>query len=267
MHGRLVDDLGGTVALAGTPRRVVSLVPSLTEAVARTVPGVLVGATDWCTRPAGLAVTRVRGPRNPDTALIRRLRPDLVVASREENRRADVERLRAGGIAVWVTRIDGIDDAIARLGRLFATAFGLGHPPGWLDGAREVWFRPPRHPGLRAAVPVWRDPWRWVGDGTYAHDALSRLGWVNVAADLGGRYPSAAVATIHARRPDVALLPDEPYAFSADDSADALPGVRSVGVPGRALFWYGPAMVAARARLEAAVVDAAAGGVVGRVRS
>ncbi|MEU8705658.1 helical backbone metal receptor [Streptomyces sp. NPDC048565] len=48
--------------------RVVSLVPSLTEAVAVTAPGLLVGVTDWCTRPAGLTAARIGGTKNPDTA-------------------------------------------------------------------------------------------------------------------------------------------------------------------------------------------------------
>lgn len=46
--------------------RVVSLVPSLTEAVAVTAPRMLVGATDWYSHPAGLAVTRVCGTKTPD---------------------------------------------------------------------------------------------------------------------------------------------------------------------------------------------------------
>jgi hypothetical protein len=49
-----------------TVHRVVSLVPSLTETVAVTAPGLLVGATDWCNQPADLEVTRVRGTKNPD---------------------------------------------------------------------------------------------------------------------------------------------------------------------------------------------------------
>ncbi|RYJ00446.1 MAG: hypothetical protein EON52_23640, partial [Actinomycetales bacterium] len=53
------DDLGHAVEVPGEARRVVSLVPSLTEAVAATRPEALVGATDWCTHPADLDVTRV----------------------------------------------------------------------------------------------------------------------------------------------------------------------------------------------------------------
>ena len=93
----LSDDLGTPVALPEPPRRIVSLVPSLTEALADAVPGALVGATDWCTHPADLDVTRVRGTKNPDLRAVLGLEPDLVVANKEENRELDVRRLRDRG--------------------------------------------------------------------------------------------------------------------------------------------------------------------------
>ena len=74
----LADDLGHRMVLPRRPQRLVSLVPSLTEALAATVPDRLVGATDWCTHPADLAVARVRGTKNPDRAAIAALAPDLV---------------------------------------------------------------------------------------------------------------------------------------------------------------------------------------------
>jgi ABC-type Fe3+-hydroxamate transport system substrate-binding protein len=58
----LRDDLGHPVELPRPPRRVLSLVPSLTEAVADT--GLLVGAMDWCTHPTDLEVAPVRGTKN-----------------------------------------------------------------------------------------------------------------------------------------------------------------------------------------------------------
>ncbi len=72
-------------------KRIVSLVPSLTESVAQTEPGLLVGATDWCVHPADLDVTRIRGTKNPDIARIIELAPDLVLANEEENRQADLD--------------------------------------------------------------------------------------------------------------------------------------------------------------------------------
>ena len=122
------DDLGHAVELHGPARRVVSLVPSLTEAVARSAPGLLVGATDWCTHPAGLAVTRVRGTKNPDRAAIAALSPDLVIANRQENRKLDVVRLREAGLAVWVTVIESVPEAMASLRRLLTGALGLDMP-------------------------------------------------------------------------------------------------------------------------------------------
>lgn len=77
------DDLGHTVEVVRPTRRVVSLVPSLTESVAATAPEALVGATDWCTHPPGLRVTRVRGTKNPNLAVIKTLRPQVVLANQE----------------------------------------------------------------------------------------------------------------------------------------------------------------------------------------
>src|SRR5690606_17084559 len=99
-------------------RRVVSLVPSLTESVAATRRDLPVGATDWCSHPADLETTRVRGTKNPDLDLIRSLRPDIVLANFEENREADLEALRGAGIPVWTTVIRTVDEALASLGRM-----------------------------------------------------------------------------------------------------------------------------------------------------
>lgn len=246
------DDLGVEVRLSGPPVRVVSLVPSITEAIAVTCPQVLVGATDWCTHPAHLDVVRVRGPKNPSLGLIEGLRPDLVVANQEENRRIDVDRLRAAGVAVWVTRIDSVGEALTSLGRLLRVGFALEAEPRWLTEARQVWAGPAPPTSVRVAVPVWRDPWIWVGGRTYASDLLARLGWANVLNAVD-RYPHLPVDAVLAERPDLILVPDEPYPFRA--VPDILAEVRTARVPGRSLFWYGPAMVDGRRQL----IEAAGG--------
>ncbi|MGY1704684.1 helical backbone metal receptor [Geodermatophilus sp. SYSU D00697] len=248
----LTDDLGTPVDLPRPPRRVVSLVPSLTEALAATVPERLVGATDWCTHPAGLDVTRVRGTKNPERAAIVALGPDLVVANREENRRLDVDRLRAAGVPVWVTVIESVDQALASMRRLFAEVLDAGEP-GWLAEAAAVWAEPAPGSRLRVAVPVWRDPWMVVGPRTFTGDVLARLGLVNVFADAADRYPKVTVDEIAGAAPRVVVLPDEPYLFTADDGPEAFPGTRCALVSGRDLTWYGPSLGPARARLSAAI--------------
>ena len=242
------DDLGHPVELTGPARRVVSLVPSLTEAVAVSAPGLLVGASDWCTHPADLVVTRVRGTKNPERAAVIALAPDLVIANREENRKLDVTRLRAAGLAVWVTVIESVPEAMASLRRLLTGPFGLD-VPAWLAAAEQAWAGLAPRPSRRVAVPVWRDPWMVVGARTFAGDVLARLGLDNVFGAGPDRYPHVEAGQIRTAAPDLVLLPDEPYPFSAGDGPEEFPAQRVVLVSGRLLTWYGPSLATARADL------------------
>ena len=237
------DDLGTPVPVPSPARRVVSLVPSLTEALAGTRPEALVGATDWCTRPPTLDVTRVRGTKNPDVRSVVSLQPDLVVANKEENREIDVRRLRDAGVPVWVTDIETVPQAVASMVRLFEEALGWGVPP-WLQRVDELWSRPVPAPHTQVVVAVWRDPWMVVGRDTFTGDLLRRLGYANVFADHADRYPKVELAEID--RPGVVvLLPDEPYLFTADDGPEAFRNAEPVLVNGRLLTWYGPSLLEA----------------------
>ena len=246
----VTDDQGTTLAL-GAVTRVVSLVPSLTEAVAATAPGLLVGATDWCTHPAGLDVARVRGTKNPDTDRIVALRPDLVVANEEENRAADLAALRQAGLAVWVTEVRTLDQAFSSLERLLTVVCGLPRP-AWLDEARRAWAEVPA-PGRapRAIVPIWRRPWMVLGRDTFAGDVLRRLGVDQLYADHAERYPAVPVEELRACGADLVVLPDEPYRFTATDGPEAFPGTPAALLSGRHLTWYGPSLREAPAVLSA----------------
>ncbi len=129
------DDLGLPVALPREVCRVVSLVPSLTEAVAVTVPGLLVGATDWCTHPSALSVSRVGGTKSPATHAVLGLRPDLVVANEEENRAVALDALAAYDLVVLP------DEPYA-----FATDDGpeafAGTPVALVSGRHLTWCGP-----------------------------------------------------------------------------------------------------------------------------
>ncbi|NBM17522.1 helical backbone metal receptor [Streptomyces sp. GC420] len=234
-------------------KRVVSLVPSLTEAVAATAPGgLLVGVTDWCSHPAGLDAARVRGTKNPDVPAVIGLRPDLVLANEEENRPADLDALRAAGIEVLVTEVRGLEQAFTELERVLA-ACGLSGPR-WLDEARTAWERPPEASGpARAVVPVWRRPWMVLGRDTFAGDLLARMGAENVYAGHPERYPRVPVDELRSAGAGLVVLPDEPYRFTAEDGPEAFPGLPCALVSGRHLTWYGPSLAEAPAVLGAAL--------------
>jgi ABC-type Fe3+-hydroxamate transport system substrate-binding protein len=247
----LEDDLGHPVGFDGPPVRVVSLVPSLTEAIATTVPDRLVGVTDWCTHPVGLDVVRVRGTKNPDHAAITALRPDLVVVNQEENRRVDVERLRAAGVPVWVTVVESVDQALTTMRRLLVDVLAADEP-AWLAAATAEWGRPADLPPARVVVPIWRDPWMVVGGRTFTGDMVVRLGLAHVF-DGGDRYPKVDLPDVIGVGAELVLLPDEPYPFSPDDGPEAFPDIPSALVSGRDLTWYGPSMATARSTLSARV--------------
>jgi ABC-type Fe3+-hydroxamate transport system substrate-binding protein len=246
-----VDDCGLAVPVPATVARVVSLVPSLTEAVAVSAPGLLVGATDWCTFPPDLDVARVRGTKNPRIDQIRALVPDVVLSNEEENRAADLGALRDAGIPVWVTAPRTVEEALTSLRRMLTLACRLPEP-AWLRDADAVW-RGLRDPAgrLRAVVPVWRRPWMALGRDTFAGDVLRRLGVDNVLVDATDRYPRFDPAALPVL--DLVVLPDEPYAFTAHDGPEAFPGVPAALVSGRHLTWYGPSLVEAPAVLTAAL--------------
>jgi ABC-type Fe3+-hydroxamate transport system substrate-binding protein len=256
---RFVDDLGAVVPLPSVVARVVSLVPSLTEALALTCREKLVGATDWCTHPADLVVPRVGGTKNPDLNAIGVLAPDLVVANAEENRPADLEVLREQGIAVWVTDIRTVDQALGSIETLLG-AVGSSDV-AWLGQARRSWAQPQavvEGRRLRAVVPIWRRPWMHLGSDTYAGDVLRRLGVDNVLGHSPQRYPRLGLDQLP--EVDLVVLPDEPYKFSKADGPESFPAAPCALVSGRQLTWYGPAMIEAphelRRSMRAALADA-----------
>jgi ABC-type Fe3+-hydroxamate transport system substrate-binding protein len=255
----ITDELGARVPLAGPPTAVVSLVPSLTESIEATVPGVLVGATDYCVHPAGLRVARVGGSKYPQLDRVIALRPQLVAANVEENRPEDVAALRAAGIPVWVSAAPAtVPAALESLRRLFADVFAVPIPD-WLADAEQVW-RPVEPVWTTAVVPVWRKPWVVLGTDTFAGDVLRRLGVANACVNATERYPRPKLVELRglfaSGRADVLVLPDEPYRFTIDDGPEAFPTVRSVLISGRQLTWWGPSLLTARRILKSALTAA-----------
>lgn len=208
--------------------------------------GLLVGATAWCTQPAGLEVQRVGGTKNPDLPAIIALAPDLVLANEEENRAPDLAALRAAGLDVDVTYVRSVPQALSELTRVL-DRLGAGRP-AWLIAAERAWREPHRGPRRRAVVPIWRRPWMALGRDTFAGDLLARLGIDNALADSTERYPRFDPTSLPPL--DLVVLPDEPYAFTSQDGPESF-GVPSVLVSGRHLTWYGPSLAQARRALAA----------------
>ena len=246
------------------PRRIVSLVPSLTEALfSFGVGDRVVGRTRYCTEPPRAVgrIPKVGGTKKVDVPMVLALEPDLVVSVREENAREDVERLAQAGVPVFLGAPRTVAEAVGMLwdlaARLEAPLADAALDPvervlGRLDGASG------RAEGARRVfVPIWKKPYMSVGSDTYVHDVLRVCGGENVCANET-RYPVVLAEEIEALRPEVVLLPDEPYPFSAEDLAPFyaldVPAAREDRihlVDGKLLTWYGPRMAGSMTQLAA----------------
>jgi ABC-type hemin transport system substrate-binding protein len=231
---------------------VVSLVPSLTDAIETSRPGLLAGVTDYCTHPPHLNAPRVGGSKYPNVDAVLDLRPDLVVANAEENRPEDVARLRADGIPVWVTAAAAtVPDGLGSVRRLLTQALALTEPD-WLVAAEDAW-RTQEPMWASAVIPVWRRPWVVIGRDTFAGDVLHRLGVANVYATHEDRYPRPPLADLTSAGADLVVLPDEPYEFTATDGPESFPDLPYALVNGRHLTWCGPSLAEAHRTLKVAL--------------
>ena len=266
MWRQLEDDLQRTVRLAAPPRRIVSLVPSLTELVcALGHASDLVGVTRYCTEPADVvaALPRLGGTKAPDLRSIIALRPDFVLVNAEENRREDFQLLIEAAITVWVSfpcTVDAAARSIQRLGAALDAAPAADAMAGAIAAARR------RAPAAQRRVfcPIWRKPWMSFNRDTYAHDLLYCAGGWNVCAEAPARYPSIDLEAVAGLDPEVILLPDEPYPFAARHRAFLHPlSATAAGragrihlIDGKAMSWYGPRTAAAVESLRALLAEA-----------
>ncbi len=247
------------------PERIISLVPSLTEALfAFGVGSRVVGRTRYCTQPPRLVgrATKVGGTKKVDVEKILSLEPDLVVAVREENTRQDIEGLEEAGVPIFVEAPETVADAVGMLRKL-AKRVGAPEAEAVLAPIERVYGRlreEKRREGSNGArrvfVPIWKGPYMSVGSDTYVHDVLRTCGGENVC---GGstRYPVVDLGEVVDLQPEVVLLPDEPYPFSAEDLPEFyaldIPAARADRVylvDGKLLTWYGPRMASSLLQLS-----------------
>lgn len=245
------------------PQRIVSLVPSLTEALfAFGVGPRVVGRTRYCLWPPRSVgrVPVVGGTKKVDVRRLLELEPDLVVAVKEENSRENVEKIQAAGVPVFVGAPESVEGALWLL-RELARVVDAPRTDAVLSPIERVYGGLRERAGSmrtrRVFLPIWKNPYMSVGSDTYAHDVLSTCGGENVCAG-STRYPVFTLEEVEEARPEIILLPDEPYPFCAEDLEEfyaldvpAAHEDRIHLVDGKLLTWYGPRMASSLSQLAA----------------
>ena len=241
-HFDAPDALGRRVTLAAAPRRIVSLVPSQTELLSSLgLDDDVIGLTRFCVHPADWKGRKaiVGGTKQVRVDRVRALAPDLAIANKEENTRADVEAL-AAVCPVYVTDVADVPGALAMIRDVGALTDRRPAADALAETIGAGFDALPAFLPLRALYLIWRDPWMTVGGDTFVSDVMARAGLVNVAAGRD-RYPTLADADLAALAPDVVLLSSEPYPFAERHvpEVEALAGGRAALVDGEAFSWYG----------------------------
>jgi ABC-type Fe3+-hydroxamate transport system substrate-binding protein len=232
-------------------RRIVSLVPSMTETVCcLDAAAALVGVTRYCVEPAALLrdIPRVGGTKNPDLERIAALRPDLVLVNSEENRAEHIAWLRARApvLEQWprtvVEAAASVRELAVAIDALEAAQPILLHIEAQIAAAEVQDLGRDR---VRVFYAIWRDPWMSISRDTYIHDVLQRAGGANVCAGLRERYPKLEPQQLAGLDVDLVLLSSEPYPFDDRDRSEVVQQVLfGAGVPvmlcdGRDFCWHG----------------------------
>ncbi len=267
MSLRFVDGLERPVELRRRPRRIISLVPSLTEALFTFGLGeAVVGVTRFCVEPReGVAAKpKVGGTKTLEVEKVRELAPDLVIANAEENRKEDIEALIDAGLAVFVTYPRTVAGAIELMRQLAEMTDSLIQATPIIEEAERALAKvQAENEGrtVRVFCPIWRNPWMTIGPDTYMHDFIAVCGGRNVFGDRWERYPRVELPEVAYSDPEVILLPDEPYRFgekhvpelAAMTQVAAVRENRIHPLEGKHLCWYGP-RIAGSLRLVSSLI-------------
>lgn len=239
--------------------RIVCLVPSLTEYLwALGLNEEVVGVTKFCVHPQSWwrNKTRVGGTKQLNFDLIRQLQPTLIIANKEENTRADIERLQQS-YEVLLTDIYSIEDAYNDLLRIGESVHKIKEAKQLIHEIKTG-FAAAKNVAKRASFLyfIWRDPYYVVGPNTYIHSLLTHFGLSN-ACQIE-RYPSFEDLRNHSAdskiSPDLIFLSSEPYPFEdkhLQEFQDLFPASKIMLVDGELCSWYGSRMLAAPPYMEA----------------
>ncbi len=254
----VVDQTGHTVTLTAAPRRIVSLVPGVTEILfAIGAQDALVGVTDFCDYPPeARRKARVGDMLAPNLETLVSLRPDLVVATRSGNREETFDQLKRLGLPVYlVDEPPSIADVLRLVG-------GLGQLTGRRDAAAAVAAGLERritavrervagrsHP--RVLYVLWPEPLIVPGRGSLVSELIASAGGESVTADQGQGYPRMSLEAAVGRAPEVIILARHgagtgPAAREQWQRLESLPAIRSgrlYTADGDLLHRYGPRVV------------------------
>lgn len=207
-----VDDLGRSVTLPHTPRRIISLAPSLTETLFEIGLGErVVGVTQYCDYPPEAQAKPKVGYIHPNLEAIVALQPDLIVAPRELLRVDILGKLEQLQIPIYVldaTTVASILAHIQTLGRLLGASAAADDVVRRMQRQiEEIKTRTAHLPRPRVLYVLNSAPLITVGPGSFIHEAIEMAGGSNIAARARVAYPRLSMEEVLSADPELILFP------------------------------------------------------------
>ena len=229
-----VDDLGDTVVVGRTPRRIVSLNPATTEMLFALGAGArLVGRTHWDVYPdSARLVPDLGNGLQPNVEAVLATRPDLVVLYASEDNRAAARRFRAAGVGTVALKVDSIAEfrrAVLLLGQLVGdTARARTVADSVARTLAAVRAATAGLPRVSVFWHVWDAPLLTIGAGSYLNELVEIAGGRNVYRDLPSPSPQITLEDVVRRDPDVILAgPEGARRIQTDPAWRSLAAVRA----------------------------------------
>lgn len=248
---KFTDQLNNTLNLQYSPQSIISLVPSITELLAYfNLEDEVIGITKFCFEPTHWFKnkTRIGGTKTVNIKAIKQLKPDLIIANKEENDKAQIEQLQKE-FNVFISNIFTLKDAlemITKLGEIFDKKAKATHLNQKIIAEFEQ-LKNQKPPKIKAAYFIWDKPLMVAASNTFINNMMQLAGFENVFDDLK-RYPIITEEQLRTTTPDVLLLSSEPFPFKAKHIAKyqhILPKTKIQLVDGTMFSWYGSRLVGA----------------------
>lgn len=242
------DQTGQSISLAGTPTRIISLVPSQTELLYDLgLNEEVVGITKFCVHPGHWFrnKTRVGGTKQLKMDIIDQLQPDLIIANKEENVKEQVEEL-ASHYPVWTSDISNLEDAYEMINQIGQIIAKEKKATEIVSQIRTNFNRLPTPDyRLQTTYLVWQKPYMAAGSDTFIHCMMEAAGFDNVFLHRR-RYPEITIDELRDKDCQLLLLSSEPFPFKQkhiDELQPLLPNTKILLVDGEMFSWYGSRLI------------------------
>lgn len=239
----ILDHLGRQVVLPKKPQRIISICPAITSTLFEIGAGeTVIGRTEYCIFPKDQVevVPVIGGTKQVDFEKIRQLKPDLILAEKEENTKVIVKTLEKE-FPVFVFEVQSLEENerfITDLGKLTKQEEQAAH---LLENVKQAFQGIPNFSNETAAYMIWQEPYMVVGHNTYINSVLKTLGFINPFTDRKSRYPIIQLEDIVQANLQYLLLASEPFHFTEEHRnyfSNILPNTTVLNVDGE-MFWYG----------------------------